>query len=226
MSPDWLEVVTLSVPLIVEPAVEVNLPCVAVKIAVLPVTFATLRSPVLAVTVAKPFSASILPLIVPPFWVITVTALSVDVILDSATVVKVPFSAFTVTLFLAVTLDTVRLLSFAVILTEFFFASTAPFKSPSFTEILTALSVALIIDPSVVVNLLLSAVIVTVLPEILLTLSVSPLAVIFTLPEADLTSPLILPVLAVISTLPAIALMVVPALVSIPPSAAEIFTVL
>nr|PRK57850.1 hypothetical protein BV190_00406 [Haemophilus influenzae] len=65
MSPDWLEVVTLSVPLIVEPAVEVNLPCVAVKVAVLPVTFATLRPPALAVIATESSPATTSPLIKP-----------------------------------------------------------------------------------------------------------------------------------------------------------------
>ena len=66
---------------------------------------------------------------------------------------------------------------------------------------------------------------VTALPETLLTLSVSPFAVIFTLPEVDLTSPLISPVLAVTSTLPVVALMVASALV-VSFSDAVIFTVL
>ncbi|PRL41082.1 hypothetical protein BV091_00614 [Haemophilus influenzae] len=65
MSPDWLEVVTLSVPLIVEPAWVVNLPDSAVKVAVLPVIFATLSLPALAVTVTESFSATTLPIIEP-----------------------------------------------------------------------------------------------------------------------------------------------------------------
>ena len=60
----------------------------------------------------------------------------------------------------------------------------------------------------------------------LLTVSVLPLAVIFTLPEVDLTSPLISPVWVVIFTLPVVALMVVPALVVTFPADAVIFTVL
>ncbi|PRI52152.1 hypothetical protein BVZ76_00776 [Haemophilus influenzae] len=71
ISPDWLEVVTLSVALIAELSWVVNLPDVAVKVAVLLVIFATFRLPSLAVTVAAPFVASILPLISPVLAVIS-----------------------------------------------------------------------------------------------------------------------------------------------------------
>ncbi|PRI67336.1 hypothetical protein BVZ90_01444 [Haemophilus influenzae] len=96
--------------------------------------------------------------------------------------------------------------------------------SPDWLEVVT-LSVPLIVEPAWVVNLPLSAVMVTALPETLLTLSVSPFAVISTLPELDLTSPLMSPVLVVILTLPFVALMVEPALV-VTFSDAVIFTVL
>nr|PRK02705.1 hypothetical protein BV176_00053 [Haemophilus influenzae]PRK52193.1 hypothetical protein BV175_01162 [Haemophilus influenzae] len=81
------------------------------------------------------------------------------------------------------------------------------------------------VDPSVVVNLPVSAVMVTVLPEILPTARVSPVAVSVTSPEVDSTLPLISPVLAVTSTLPVVALMVASALV-VTFSDAVIFTVL
>nr|PRL99042.1 hypothetical protein BV010_01243 [Haemophilus influenzae]PRM02453.1 hypothetical protein BV009_00747 [Haemophilus influenzae] len=58
----------------------------------------------------------------------------------------------------------------------------------------------------------------------LLTLSVLPLAVIFTLPEADLTSPLISPVLVVIFALPVVALIVDPFVVVTAPEAAATVT--
>ena len=63
--PDWLEVVTLSVPVIVEPVWVVNSPDDAVKLAVLLVIFATLKLPVFAVTVTAPLSALMSPLISP-----------------------------------------------------------------------------------------------------------------------------------------------------------------
>nr|PRJ03156.1 hypothetical protein BV035_01301 [Haemophilus influenzae]PRL80279.1 hypothetical protein BV036_01221 [Haemophilus influenzae] len=58
--------------------------------------------------------------------------------------------------------------------------------SPDWLEAVTPL-VALTVEPAWAVNLPLSAVMVTALPETLLTLSVSPLAVISTSPEVDLT---------------------------------------
>ncbi|CWW80335.1 Uncharacterised protein [Haemophilus influenzae] len=190
--PDWLEVVTLSVPLIAEPALVVKVPFDAVKVAVLLVIFATFRLPSLAVTVAAPFVASILPLISPDLAV-RLTPSSSDLMVPPEVVVRVPCSAFTVTSFLAVTLSTVKLPSFAVILTEPFSALTSPFNSPSFVDI-SVFVVALIVVPSVVVNLPLSAVIVTVLPEILPTARVSPVAVSATEPELDSIPPRILPV--------------------------------
>nr|PRK02706.1 hypothetical protein BV176_00054 [Haemophilus influenzae]PRK52194.1 hypothetical protein BV175_01163 [Haemophilus influenzae] len=65
ISPDWLEVVTLSVPLIVEPAWVVNLPDSAVKVAVLLVIFATISLLPLAVIATESFSAATSPLIKP-----------------------------------------------------------------------------------------------------------------------------------------------------------------
>ncbi|PRL24807.1 hypothetical protein BV105_01327 [Haemophilus influenzae] len=76
------------------------------------------------------------------------------------------------------------------------------------------------------VNVPLFAVTLTVLPEILPTARVSPVAVSVTPPDLDSIPPLMSPVLAVTSTLPVVALMVVPALVVIFPSDAEILTVL
>ena len=75
-----------------------------------------------------------------------------------------------------------------------------------------------------VVNLPLSAVMVTALPETLPTLSVSPLAVISTSPELDLTSPLISPVWVVILALPVVALIVVPSVVVTAPELAVTVT--
>ncbi|CWX59537.1 Uncharacterised protein [Haemophilus influenzae] len=99
-----------------------------------------------------------------------------------------------------------------------------PSISPDWLEVVTLL-VPLIVEPAVEVNLPLSAVIVTVLPEILPTARVAPVAVSVTEPEVDSIPPLISPVLAVTSTLPVVALMVVPALV-VTFSDAVIFTVL
>ncbi|PRL41081.1 hypothetical protein BV091_00613 [Haemophilus influenzae] len=150
--------------------------------------------------------------------------LSSDLIVPPEVVVKIPCSAFTVTLFLAVTLDTVKLLSFAVILTESPFASTAPCKLPSFTDISTEFVVALMVESFVVVNLPLSAVIVTVPPEILLTARVSPVATSVTEPELDSTLPLILPIWVVILALPVVALIVEPSVVVTAPEVAVTVT--
>ena len=131
--------------------------------------------------------------------------------LESAAVVKVPFVAVkvaapSVALIFALPL-TVKLSVVAVTLTVL--PEIVPPISPDWLEAVTPL-VALTVEPAWVVNLPSSAVMVTALPETLLTLSVSPLAVIFTLPEADLTSPLITPVLVVIFASPVVALIVEP----------------
>ncbi|PRM57812.1 hypothetical protein BVZ55_00996 [Haemophilus influenzae] len=67
---------------------------------------------------------------------------------------------------------------------------------------------ASIFESAVEVNLPLSAVIVTALPEMLLTVRVSPVAESVTEPELDSTLPLILPVLVVIFASPVVALIV------------------
>ncbi|PRK75217.1 hypothetical protein BV157_00832 [Haemophilus influenzae] len=86
--------------------------------------------------------------------------------------------------------------------------------------------VALTVESAWVVNLPLSAVIVTVLPEILPTARVSPVAVSVTPPDLDSIPPLMSPVLAFTFTLPVVVLMVVPVLVVTSPANAVIFTVL
>nr|PRK29699.1 hypothetical protein BV199_00869 [Haemophilus influenzae]PRK32307.1 hypothetical protein BV198_01114 [Haemophilus influenzae] len=85
----------------------------------------------------------------------------------------------------------------------------------------------LIVPPEVVVKMPCSAFTVTLSLAVTLdTVKASPVAVSVTEPEVDSIPPLILPVLAVTSTLPVVALMVVPALVVTFPVVAEIFIVL
>ncbi|PRI73482.1 hypothetical protein BVZ97_00958 [Haemophilus influenzae] len=99
----------------------------------------------------------------------------------------------------------------------------APPISPDWLEVVTR-SVPLIVEPTLEVNLPLSAVIVTVLPEILPTARVSPVATSVTEPELDSTLPLILPVLVVIFALPVVALIVDPSVVVTAPKAAVTVT--
>nr|PRJ95368.1 hypothetical protein BV176_01225 [Haemophilus influenzae]PRK51408.1 hypothetical protein BV175_01605 [Haemophilus influenzae] len=80
------------------------------------------------------------------------------------------------------------------------------------------------VDPSVVVNLPLSAVMVTVLPEILPTVRSFPVAISVTEPELDSTLPLILPVWVVIFALPVVALIVEPSVVVTAPEFAVTVT--
>ena len=91
---------------------------------------------------------------------------------------------------------------------------------------MVTLPVPLIVESALVVNVPLFAVTLTVLPEILPTARVSPVAVSVTPPDLDSIPPLMSPVLAVTSTPPVVALMVVPSLVVTFPVVAEIFIVL
>ncbi|PRI30644.1 hypothetical protein BVZ52_01776 [Haemophilus influenzae] len=181
----------------------VNLPDSAVKVAA-PFVASTFAPPLIVKLPVFAVTFTVLPEIVPPIIPVALVTLASPVfasIFEFALVIK-SLVALTLT-----------------VLPEI-----APPISPDWLEVVT-LSVPLIVELSWVVNLPLSAVMVTALPETLLTLSVSPFAVIFTLPEVDLTSPLISPVLAVTSTLPVVALMVASALV-VSFSDAVIFTVL
>ncbi|PRJ33579.1 hypothetical protein BV065_01330 [Haemophilus influenzae] len=96
ISPDWLEVVTLLVPLIVEPTVEVNLPLSAVIVTVLPEILPTARVAPVATSVTEPELDSTLPLISPVLVVIFALPV-VALMVEPAVVVKAPASAVTVT---------------------------------------------------------------------------------------------------------------------------------
>nr|PRK06519.1 hypothetical protein BV181_01482 [Haemophilus influenzae]PRK49573.1 hypothetical protein BV182_00836 [Haemophilus influenzae] len=101
----------------------------------------------------------------------------------------------------------------------------APPISPDWLEVVT-LSVPLIVEPAWVVNLPDSAVKVAVLLVIFATFRAPLFAVTVTAPFVASILPLILPVLAVTSTLPLAVLIVVPSLVVTFPASAEIFIVL
>ncbi|PRJ54247.1 hypothetical protein BV099_00750 [Haemophilus influenzae] len=139
-------------------------------------------------------------------------------------VVNAPLFAVKPTVLLVI-FATFRAPFFAVTVTAPFSALMSPLISPDWLEVVT-LSVPLIVEPALVVNVPLFAVTLTVLPEILPTARVSPVAVSVTPPDLDSIPPLMSPVLAVTSTPPVVALMVVPSLVVTFPVVAEIFIVL